>query len=111
MAIVWRRKSATVSEVLGDLGEDLAYPTVLTLLRILEQKGYLRHEREGRAFRYYPRITPDDAGDGVLRRLVSKVYRGSRELLVSRLISGDDVSPEELRRISRLLRERLKEVT
>lgn len=110
MAIVWRRKSVVVSDVLEDLDEGLAYPTVLTMLRILEQKGYVRHERDGRSFRYYPLIQPDDAGDGVLQRLLSKVYRGSRELLVSRLIDTDDVSPEELRSMRRMLQKRLKEV-
>ena len=110
MAIVWRRKSVVVNDVLEDLDEGLAYPTVLTMLRILEQKGYVRHERDGRSFRYYPLIQPDDAGDGVLQRLLSKVYRGSRELLVSRLIDTDDVSPEELRSMRRMLQKRLKEV-
>jgi len=110
MAIIWRRKNVVVSDVLEELDEGLAYPTVLTMLRILEQKGYVRHERDGRAFRYYPLIQPDDAGDGVLRRLLSKVYRGSRELLVSRLIDDKDVSPDELRRLRRMLDRRLKEV-
>ena len=110
MAIIWRRKSVVVANVLEELGEGLAYPTVLTMLRILEQKGYVRHERDGRAFRYYPLIEPDDAGDGVLHRLLSKVYRGSRELMVSRLIDDEDVSAEELRRLRRMLDKRIREV-
>ena len=110
MSILWRLKSATVAEVRERLTDDLAYPTVLTMLRNLEIKGYARHEEEGRAFRYYPVLQPNDAGDGALRRLVSKVYQGSRELLVSRLIADEKISPNELRRIKKLLQERLKEV-
>jgi predicted transcriptional regulator len=110
MSVLWHLKSATVAEVRDRLTDDLAYPTVLTMLRNLEIKGYARHEEEGRAFRYYPVLQPNDAGDGALRRLVSKVYQGSRELLVSRLIADEKISPSELRRIKKLLQERLKEV-
>ena len=110
MAVLWDRQNATVAEVRARLGEKLAYPTVLTMPRNLEAKGYARHEEEGRAFRYYPVLKPDDAGDGALRRLVSKVYQGSRELLVTRLIADEKISPAELRRIKQLLQKRLKEV-
>jgi predicted transcriptional regulator len=110
MSVLWHLKSATVAEVRERLSDDLAYPTVLTMLRNLEMKGYARHEEEGRAFRYYPVLHPNDAGDGALKRLVSKVYQGSRELLVSRLIADDKISPQELRRIKKLLQDRLNEV-
>jgi predicted transcriptional regulator len=110
MAVLWEKGSATVAEVRDRLVDDLAYPTVLTMLRNLELKGYARHEEDGRAFRYYPVLQPNDAGDGALKRLVSKVYQGSRELLVSRLIADDRISPAELRRIKKLLQERLNEV-
>ncbi|MGH7582616.1 MAG: BlaI/MecI/CopY family transcriptional regulator [Gemmatimonadales bacterium] len=110
MSVLWHLKSATVAEVRDRLSDDLAYPTVLTMLRNLELKGYARHEEEGRAFRYFPVLHPNDAGDGALRRLVSKVYQGSRALLVSRLIADDRISPDELRRIEQLLQQRLKEV-
>ncbi|MEP6833872.1 MAG: BlaI/MecI/CopY family transcriptional regulator [Gemmatimonas sp.] len=111
MSILWQLKSgATVAEVRERLDEDLAYPTVLTMLRNLEIKGYARHEEDGRAFRYFPVLKPNEAGDGALRRLVSKVYQGSNELLVSRLIADDGISSAELRRIERLLKQRLKEI-
>jgi BlaI family penicillinase repressor len=110
MAVLWQKKSATVAEVRDALADDLAYPTVLTMLRNLEIKRYARHEEEGRAFRYYPVIQPNDAGDGALRRLVSNVYQGSRELLISRLLADDRISATELRRIKRLLQDRLEEV-
>jgi predicted transcriptional regulator len=110
MAVLWQQGSATVAGVRAAIADELAYPTVLTVLRNLELKGYVRHEAEGRAFRWHPAIKPDQAGDGALRRLVSKVYKGSRELLVSRLIAGRDVSADELRRMRRMLHDRLKEI-
>ncbi len=110
MAVLWKRGNATVTEARAALADDLAYPTVLTMLRNLELKGYARHEEEGRAFRYYPVLQADDAGDSAVRRLVNKVYQGSRELLVSRLIADEKIAPDELRRIQRLLQQRLKEI-
>lgn len=109
MSILWRRGSATVSEVLDGLEEDLAYTTVLTVMRTLEAKGHVRHEADGKAFRYYPLVEPADGGKRTLRRLLDKVYDGSRELLVANLLADEDVSDAELRRIRRLLDERLEE--
>ncbi len=110
MAVLWTRGSATVAEVLEDLDADLAYTTVLTILRALESKGYVRHAKEGKAHRYAPTVEAEDAGDRPLMRVLDKVYQGSRELLIARLMSDEDVTPEELKRIRRLLAERLKEV-
>lgn len=110
MAVVWRLGSATVAEVLAELRSDLAYTTVLTVLRSLEAKGAVRHEQEGRAYRYYPKIQPAKVADRSLRRLLEKLYQGSRELLITRLVSDKDISPQELRRIRRLLDARLKEL-
>ncbi len=110
MAVLWERKSATVAEVLEALPEDLAYTTVLTVLRGLDAKGHVRHESEGKAFRYFPTVEPTKAGETVLGRILDKIYQGSRELLVARLLSDEAVSEEELRRIRRMLDERLGEV-
>ena len=109
MAVLWDRGSATVGEVLDDLGEDLAYTTVLTVLRGLESKGAVRHEREGRAFRYLPRIKPTRIGNRSLKRLLDKVYSGSRERLITQLVADRDVGVEELKRIRRLIDERIRE--
>jgi predicted transcriptional regulator len=109
MAILWDRGSATVGEVVESLSEDLAYTTILTVLRSLEAKGHVRHEKEGKAFRYFPLVEAEVAGDKTLRRLLDKVYLGSREMLVTRLLSDKAVSQDELRRIRRLLDERLEE--
>ncbi len=110
MAVLWQTGSATVAEVLDQLGEPLAYTTVLTVLQALEGKGFVHHQAEGRAYRYFPLIQSGQAGDRTLDRLLEKVYRGSRELLVSRLLSSESVSEAELRRIRQMLDERLKEV-
>ncbi len=110
MAVVWELGSATVGEVKDRMPDDLAYSTVLTIFRTLKTKGYVRYEQEGKAFRYYPLLHPDEAGDSALGRLLSKVYQGSRELLVTRLVSDETISPEELRNIRKLLDERLKEI-
>lgn len=110
MAILWDAGSATVNEVRDRVSKDLAYTTILTVLRALEAKGHVRHETEGKAFRYYPQIEPEEAGDRTLHRLLDKVYMGSREVLVTRLLSDKAVSEEELRSIRRMLDERLKEV-
>ena len=110
MAVLWELGSATVAQVRERIVDELAYPTVLTILRTLELKQYVRHEQEGKAFRWFPLIEPDDAGDGALQRLLDKVYRGSRALLISRLVADDDVSADELRRMKRLLNDRLKEI-
>jgi predicted transcriptional regulator len=111
MAVLWDRGSATVGEVKDQLVEDLAYTTILTVLRSLEAKGHVRHEKEGKAFRYFPLVEAEDAGDRTLKRLLDKVYQGSREMLVTRLLSDRSMSHDELLRIRRLLDERLGEGT
>ena len=109
MSVLWRRKTATVGEIRDELTDNLAYPTVQTMLRVLEAKGYVRHTQDGRAFRFHPLVAQDDLADSVLRRLVSKVYHGSRELLVTRLIEDENISADELRRIKKVLQRRINE--
>jgi predicted transcriptional regulator len=109
MAILWRRGSATVSEVMRELEPGLAYTTVLTVLRGLEAKGAVRHAEEGKAYRYHPRVTAAKVGDSRLERLLDQVYQGSRELLLARLVADQDISREELKRLRKLVDERLKE--
>ncbi|MFQ5703301.1 MAG: BlaI/MecI/CopY family transcriptional regulator [Gemmatimonadales bacterium] len=110
MSVIWRLGSATVAEVRSGLHEGLAYTTVLTVLRGLESKGYVRHEASGKAFRYHPLIEATEVGEGALGRLLDKIYRGSREMLIARLVADEDISEEELLRIRELLDKRLDEV-
>jgi BlaI family penicillinase repressor len=110
MAIVWRQGSATVSEVQEELGDKLAYTSVMTILKTLENKGHVLHQAEGRAYRYYPQVDPAAASARTINRLVEKVYQGSRAMLVAELLSDEGLSPAELRRMKELLDKRLKEL-
>jgi len=109
MSVLWDLDSATVAEVRERLTDNLAYTTVLTVLRTLEQKSYVGHVGEGRAHRYRPLVKREAAGRSALRRLVDKVFDGSPELLLTQLVSDKNLSDEELRRLRRLLHERLRE--
>jgi len=109
MAVIWERGSATVAEVKAGLADDLAYPTVLTILRTLEAKKHVRHTLEGKAFRYRPVLKSTVAGSSALKRVLDKVYRGSRELLVAGLLDDEEIDEEELRSLRRLVEQRLKE--
>jgi len=105
MSVLWKEGSGTVAEVREKLGADVGYTTVLKILQILEEKGHVRHEQEGRAYRYLPAVAPEQAGDSALRRVVDKIFHGSAELALARLVSDRKVSPEELARMRRLLNE------
>jgi predicted transcriptional regulator len=111
MAVLWELGSATVREVQERLEPDLAYTTVLTILRTIEAKGHVRHEPEGRAHRYYPTVERDEASASALRQLVGKVFSGSPEALLVHLVSDHNLSDEDLRRLRQLLDERLREET
>ena len=109
MDIVWDKGAVTVGEVAEALpGEPgLAYNTILTTLRILEQKGYVRHTkpREGRAFVYRAVVGRKQASRNALRHLVRGFFANSPELLVLNLLDDGDLSPRELRNIRNLLSE------
>jgi len=109
MSILWRNASGTVSEVREQLADELAYTTVLWVLQTLEEKGFVRHEREGRAYRYYPTIEQGDAGGSALSRIVDKVFHGSAAMLVAQLVRERDLSTEELEQMRELLERRLAE--
>jgi predicted transcriptional regulator len=108
MSILWELGSGTVSEVKERLPDELAYTSVLSVLQTLEEKGYVRHETEGRAYRYHPLVEPDDAGRSALRRIVDKIFHGSAEHVVAQLVSERGLTRAELERMRELLDERLK---
>ena len=108
MSILWRRGSGTVAEVRERLQDPLAYTTVLTVLQTLEEKGHVRHEEEGRAYRYFPEVAAEEAGRTALRRIVEKIFQGSAEMLLARLVSERELSDRELQRMQRLLEDRLE---
>ena len=109
MAVLWELGSGTVTEVRDRLPADLAYTTVLTILRNLETKGFLRHEEEGKAHRWYPLVQRQAAERSALARLVDRLFHGSPELLLTRLVDDPALTPEQLQRMRRRLRERLEE--
>lgn len=101
MTALWATGSGTVAEVREALGTPLAYTTVLTILRNLEAKGYVRHEEEGRAHRYYPKVRQQAAQRNALRRLVDTLFTGSPEALLAQLVDEHDLTADDLRRIAR----------
>ncbi|HYJ80632.1 MAG TPA: BlaI/MecI/CopY family transcriptional regulator [Longimicrobiaceae bacterium] len=109
MSLLWRSGSGTVTEVREGLGEELAYTSVLSALQTLEEKGYVRHEAEGRAYRYFPTVAPEQAGDSALARIREAIYQGSAELMFAQLVSDRKLRRDELERMRRLLAERLEE--
>lgn len=109
MTVLWEHGPSTVAEVQERLADPLAYTTVLTVLRTLEEKGRVGHEEEGRAYRYHPLVEKDTAQDSALERLTRKLFSGSTELLLTHLVAERDLSDEELRRLHRLLEDRLGE--
>ncbi len=109
MAILWDKGSATAAEVRDALHDDLAYNSVLTMLRILEDKGHARHEEEGRAFRFYARTAQKTASRFALKRLVRKLFSGSPKLLVTELVRDTTLTVDDLLALRALLDARLRE--
>ena len=109
MSILWRKGSATVAEVREELGEDLAYTSVLSALQALEAKGHIRHEKEGKVYRYLAEVPREQAGRTAIGRLLDKVFEGSAASLLAQLVEERGVSAEELERMRALLDERLDE--
>ena len=109
MSVLWTLKSGTVTEVRERLDDELAYNTVLTVLRPLEAKGHVRHEGEGKAHRYFPTVKRSDAGRSGVTRLLDKVFDGSAEAMLSHLVSDRKLSRERLARMRTLIDERLRD--
>jgi len=108
MSVLWERGSGTVAEVRAALDDGLAYTTVLTVLRILEAKGHVRHEGEGRAHRYYALVQERVARRGAVRQLIDRFFSGSPDLLLTELVGDRALSSADLRRLRRLLDARIK---
>jgi len=107
MNVLWEFGGATATEVQGQLDDTLAYNTVLTMLRILEEKGHVRHEEQGRAFRYIPRVARKTAKASAVKRLVHKLFEGKAQLLATELVANRSLTDDDLRELRALLDERL----
>jgi len=99
MAALWDLGSGTVAEVRDRLPADLAYTTVLTILRNLEAKDFVRHTVEGKAHRYIPRVAERTARRNVLAHIVDKLFHGSPEQLIAQLVEDEKLSAADLRRL------------
>jgi len=106
MDVLWDRGPSMVSDVVAALGADLAYSTVLTTLRILENKGYVRHTKEGRAFIYTAVVGRDEARERAITHLLRRFFENSPELLLLNLVESRKVDPEQFKRLRKRLSEK-----
>jgi predicted transcriptional regulator len=107
MEVIWTRGNATVAEVLEALPERdrPAFNTVQTMLRIMEKKGYLRHEERGRAFIYHAKVERDDAARAAVQSVMKRFFNNSAGLLAVRLLENEELSDQELTQMRRLIDE------
>jgi BlaI family penicillinase repressor len=108
MHVFWKRGEATVADVrdaLAASGRDLAYTTVATLIRILSEKGFLKQTNRERPFLYRPARSFEEVSDSILGDLVQRVFHGSREQLLLRLLEQKTLTSEERAVLEAILRE------
>ena len=105
MAVLWQRNTATVADVVAVLKKKkvFSYSTIQTILRILETKGYVSHEKVARAFIYRPCVDERQARRRALRHLVTRLFNGSPSLLVLNMLEDDRIDPQELTRLKKLI--------
>jgi predicted transcriptional regulator len=107
MEVLWKRRRATVSDVVDSLAPPpLAYSTVLTTLRTLEQKGYIAHEEEGRAYVYRPVVARDEAAKSAMHHLLNRFFGNSPGALAMTLLDETHLSDEDAATIKRILARR-----
>ncbi|HTJ29896.1 MAG TPA: BlaI/MecI/CopY family transcriptional regulator [Acidobacteriaceae bacterium] len=106
MRILWARGESAVSDLVSSMpdGETLAYNSVLTTVRILEQKGYVTHRQDGRAFVYSPSIAENEASRSEVKHMLSRFFGNSRERLLLSLLGDEEISREELDRLKQAIR-------
>ena len=104
MDILWEKGFAVVTEVVAGLSNSaIAYNTVLTTLRILERKGYVRHTKEGRAFVYHPVVERGEASRKAVRNLMKRFFQDSPELLILNVLEDERLDEIELARLKRMI--------
>jgi predicted transcriptional regulator len=101
MKILWQRGESAVTDLVAAMpeGETLAYNSVLTTVRILEQKGYVDHRQDGRAFVYRPCVQEHEASRSEVRHVLNRFFGNSRERLLLSLLGDEEISPAELQRL------------
>ena len=108
MRVLWERGPSSVAEVRAALRNELAHTTVQTMLRILESKGFASHTEEGRQHRFFASVPETAARQSALKHLLTKMFRGSSELLFTELVSDQKLTAEQLQRMRKLLAEKGK---
>ncbi|HEX3868067.1 MAG TPA: BlaI/MecI/CopY family transcriptional regulator [Gemmatimonadaceae bacterium] len=108
MGVLWDLGSGTVAEVREKLPVDLAYTTVLTILRNLEAKDFVTHTAEGKAHRYVPRVARRSARKSALARMMDKLFHGSPDQLIAQLVEDEQLSAADLKRLRALLKPQAK---
>src|SRR5687767_1050526 len=105
MAVLWQTPQATVADVVASLRDrySLTYSTVQTMLRILEQKGYITHDKVGRAFVFRAVVDEGQARRRALKHLIGRLFNGSPSLLVSNVLDDEEIDPRELEQLKRLI--------
>jgi predicted transcriptional regulator len=103
MQVLWDHGPSVVNEVKEKLSDELAYTTVLTILRTLEAKGYVGHQEEGRVHRYFASVKEEAARKSALQHLTGKLFKGSAELLFTQLVSDKKLSADQIKRMRDLL--------
>lgn len=105
MQVLYRRGKATAAEVLEGMPDPPSYSAVRTLLRILEEKGFIKHTQDGARYVYQPRVPREKARHSALSTLLNDLFEGSREKLLAALLDkrAGDLTPEELDRLSTLI--------
>jgi len=104
MQVIWQLRHATVADVVAAIGNDrVSYSTVQTMLRILENKGYIAHRKSGRAFIYRPVVDQKQARRKALRHLVARFFDNSPSLLVLNVLEDTEIDPREIERLRKLL--------
>lgn len=108
MNVLWEMGSGTVQQVLDSITQTptLAYNSVLTTIRVLERKGYLKHLKDGRAHVYTPLVGQQEAKRSEIRHLVSRFFKNSQEQLVLNLLEDQGVGQEEIDRLREMLIQR-----
>ncbi len=107
MAVIWQRQTATVGDVVTALrkGRGATYSTIQTILRILETKGYVTHDKVERAFIYRAVVDEHQARRRALKHLLARLFNGSPRLLVSNVLEDEDIDPAELEQLKNLIKD------
>jgi predicted transcriptional regulator len=105
MKILWEKGESAVADLVSGVADTvpLAYTSVLTTIRILEKKGFVRHRQDGRAFLYSPCVAEEDASKTEVKHLLQRFFGNSRERLLLSLLGDDDITADELKRLKKAI--------